>query len=174
MILKYWQTHHQMMLAGAHEATLQRLTTNGPFAFWLHFCCSLVASGLQRSSENMTTLRQSPIIRETIDESGHYDAARLAKLLGWSLADLGRYLERDASTISRSGSAHVHQDRLATLAALIQEVFVLMNEDLAATIAWFRTPVRVLDWTSPRDLILRGDFPKVRNLVSEVHSGLSL
>ena len=122
----------------------------------------------------MATLRQSPIIRETIDESGHYDAVRLAKLLGWPLADLGRYLERDASTISRSGSAHVHQDRLATLAALIQEVFVLMNEDLPATIAWFRTPVRALDWTSPRELILRGDFPKVRNLVSEVHSGLSL
>ena len=122
----------------------------------------------------MATLRQSPIIRETIDESGHYDAARLAKLLGWSLADLGRYLERDASTISRSGSAHVHQDRLATLAALIQEVFVLVNEDLPATIAWFRTPARALDWTSPRDLILSGDFPKVRNLVSEVHSGLSL
>jgi hypothetical protein len=53
-------------------------------------------------------------------------------------------------------------------------VFILMNEDLPATIAWFRTPARVLDWTSPRDLILRGDFPKVRNLVSEVHSGLSL
>jgi hypothetical protein len=49
-----------------------------------------------------------------------------------------------------------------------------MNEDLPATIAWFRTPARALDWTSPRDLILRGDFPKVRNLVSEVHSGLSL
>jgi hypothetical protein len=146
-------------------------------AFVLRFCCNIVASGLQNHSrklENMATLRQSPIIRETIDESGHYDAARLAKLLGWSLADLGRYLERDASTISRSGSAHVHQDRLAILAALIEEVFVLMNEDLPATIAWFRTPVRALDWTSPRDLILRGDFPKVRNLVSEVHSGLSL
>ena len=51
---------------------------------------------------------------------------------------------------------------------------ILMNEDLPATIAWFRTPARVLDWTSPRDLILRGDFPKVCNLVSEVHSGLSL
>ncbi len=122
----------------------------------------------------MASLRQSPIIRETIDESGHYDAARLAKLLGWSLADLGRYLERDASTISRSGSAHVHQDRLAILAAIIEEVFILMNEDLPATIAWFRTPARALDWTSPRDLILRGDFPEVRNLVSEVHSGLSL
>ena len=51
---------------------------------------------------------------------------------------------------------------LATLAALIQEVFVLMNEDIPATIAWFRTPVPALDWTSPRDLILRGDFPKVQ------------
>jgi len=69
---------------------------------------------------------------------------------------------------------YIHQDRLATLPALIQEVFVLMNEDLPATIVWFRTPARVLDWTSPRDLILRGDFPKVCNLVSEVHRSLSL
>jgi hypothetical protein len=147
-------------------------------AFWLYFCCNPIAFGLHnlsgRVSKKMATLRQSPIIRETIDESGRFDASRLAKLLGWSLADLGRYLERDASTISRSGSAHVHQDRLATLAALIEEVFILMNEDLPATIAWFRTPVRALDWTSPRDLILRGAFSKVRNLVSEVHSGLSL
>jgi hypothetical protein len=122
----------------------------------------------------MATIKQPPIIRETIDETGRYDASRLAKLLGWSLADLGRYLDRDPSTISRSGSAHTHQDRLAILASLIQEIFVLTNEDLPATIAWFRTPVPALDWASPRDLILRGDFPKVRNLISEVHSGLSL
>ena len=105
----------------------------------------------------------------TMMQRGAGETARV-----WSLADLGRYLERDASTISRSGSAHVHQDRLATLAALIQEVFLLMNEDLPATIAWFRTPARALDWTSPRDLILLAAiFPKFANLVSEVHSGLS-
>ena len=121
----------------------------------------------------MATIRQSKIIRETIDESGRYDAARLAKLLSWTFTDLGRYLNRDPSTISRSGAAAAHQDRLATLAALVQEVFVLMNKDLPATIAWLRTPIPALDWVSPRDLILGGDFRRVRNLVNEVQSGLS-
>ena len=122
----------------------------------------------------MAIVRPSIIIRDAIDESGRYDAARLAKLLNWSLGDLGRYLDRDPSTVSRSRSAQAHQDRLAVLAALVQEVFVLMNEDLPATIAWFRTPIPVLDWSSPRDLILNGELPKVRNLVNEVHSGLSV
>src|SRR5438270_10455747 len=116
----------------------------------------------------MATLRQSPIIRDSIDSTGRYDAPKLAKLLGWSLADMGRYLDRDASTISRSGSASIHQDRLAALASLVQEVFLLMNEDLPATVAWFRTPILVLDWTSPRDLILRGEVSKIRNLITEV------
>jgi hypothetical protein len=104
---------------------------------------------------------------------GRYDASKLAKLLDWSLADMGRYLDRDASTLSRSGSASVHQDRLAMLAALVQEAFLLMDEDLPATIAWFRTPIQILDWTSPRDLILRGELSKVRNLLSEVQSGFA-
>jgi hypothetical protein len=121
----------------------------------------------------MATLRRTPIVRETIDKAGHYDAPKLAKLLGWSLADMGRYLERDASTISRSGSASVHQDRLASLASLVQEVFLLMNEDLPATVAWLRTPIMVLDWTSPRDLILRGEVVRVRNLITEVQSGFA-
>ncbi len=121
----------------------------------------------------MATLRQSSIVRETIDKAGRYEAPRVAKLLGWSLVDMGRYLDRDASTISRSGSASVHQDRLAALASLVQEVFLLMNEDLAATVAWFRTPIMVLDWTSPRDLILRDEVVKVRNLITEVQSGFA-
>jgi hypothetical protein len=126
------------------------------------------------AKKSTAALQSSRIIRQTIDEAGRYDAAKLAKLLGWSLADLGRYLNRDPSTISRSRSAGAHQDRLAVLAALVQEVFILMSNDLPATIAWFRTPVPALDWISPRDLILRGDLHKVRNLVNEVHSGLSL
>jgi hypothetical protein len=124
--------------------------------------------------ECMATPRKSAIIRNSIDETGRYNASKLAKLLGWSLADMGRYLDRDASTISRSGSASVHQDRLAALAALVQETFLLMDEDLPATIAWFRTPIQVLDWTSPRDLILRGDVSRVRNLLTEVQSGFAV
>ncbi|MGH7813563.1 MAG: hypothetical protein ACREQI_06120 [Candidatus Binataceae bacterium] len=122
----------------------------------------------------MTTIQPPRIIRETIDEAGRYDAARLARLLGWTMANLGRYLDRDASTLSRSGTAAIHQDRLAALAALIAEVSFLMNEDMPAAIAWFRTPVFALDWNSPRDLILRGQLSKVRSLIDEIHSGLSL
>ena len=118
-------------------------------------------------------LRKSSIIRQTIDKAGRFDAPKLARLLGWSLADMGRYLDRDASTISRSGSASVHQDRLAALASLVQEVFWLMNEDLPATVAWVRAPIQVLDWASPRDLILRGEVAKVRNLLTEIQSGFA-
>jgi hypothetical protein len=121
----------------------------------------------------MATLRKSAIIRNAIDKTGRYDASKLAKLLGWSLADMARYLDRDASTISRSGSASVHQDRLAALAALVQETFLLMDEDLPTTIAWFRTPIQVFDWRSPRDLILLGDVSTVRNLLAEVRSGFA-
>jgi hypothetical protein len=121
----------------------------------------------------MAMFRKSTVIRDSIDKMGRYNASRLAKLLGWSLADMGRYLDRDASTLSRSGSASVHQDRLAALAALIQEAFLLMDENLPVTVAWFRTPIQVLDWKSPRDLILRGEVSKVRNLLSEVHSGFA-
>ena len=121
----------------------------------------------------MAMLRKSSIIRQTIDKTGRFDAPKLARLLGWSLADMGRYLDRDASTISRSGSASVHQERLAALASLVQEVFWLMNEDLPAAVAWFRTPIQVLDWASPRDLILRGEVSKVRNLLTEVQSGFA-
>jgi hypothetical protein len=121
----------------------------------------------------MGTLRKSPLIRQTITKTGRYDAPKLAKLLGWSLVDMGRYLNRDASTISRSGSASVHQDRLAALASLVQEVLGLMSEDLPATVAWFRTPIQVLDWASPRELILRGELSKVRNLLTEVQSGFA-
>jgi hypothetical protein len=122
----------------------------------------------------MATLQQSRVTRKIIDSTGRYNAGKLAALLGWSFADMGRYLDRDPSTISRSGSAPAHQDKLAALAAVIEEVLALMNGDLPATIAWFRTPIRVLDWTSPRDLILGGNFYRVRNLVSEVHSGFSV
>jgi hypothetical protein len=121
----------------------------------------------------MAMLPKLAVIRNSIDKMGRYDASKLAKLLGWSLADMGRYLDRDASTLSRSGSASVHQDRLAALAALVQEAFMLMDEDLPATIAWFRTPIQVLDWTSPRDLVLGGEVSRVRNLLTEVQSGFA-
>ena len=118
-------------------------------------------------------LQQLPILREVIDQKGRYDAGRLRELIGWSLAEMGRYLDRDATTILRSGSAKAHQNRLAALATLFREVLGLMNGDLPAAIAWFRTPIPVLNWSSPCELIFNGQFQKVRSLVDETRSGFA-
>ncbi len=83
--------------------------------------------------------REARILREATDENGRYDAAKIAHLLDWTVSDIARYLGRDASTISRFGSSPVHQEKLASLASLIQEVFEIMREDLRATRVWFRT-----------------------------------
>ncbi len=118
--------------------------------------------------------REARILREATDENGRYDAAKIAHLLDWTVSDIARYLGRDASTISRFGASPVHQGKLAALASLIQEVFDIMREDLRATRAWFRTPIRALDDKSPQHLILSGNFRRVSSLIEESRSGLSL
>jgi len=118
--------------------------------------------------------REARILREATDENGRYDAAKIAHLLDWTVSDIARYLGRDASTISRFGASPVHQEKLAALASLTQEVFEIMREDLRATRAWFRTPIRALDGKSPQQLILSGNFRRVSSLIEESRSGLSL
>lgn len=118
--------------------------------------------------------REARILREATDENGRYDAAKIAHLLDWTVSDIARYLGRDASTISRFGASPVHQEKLAALASLTQEVFEIMREDLRATRAWFRTPIRALDGESPQHLILSGNFGRVSSLIEESRSGLSL
>src|SRR5215472_481552 len=126
------------------------------------------------SRETTTAFREARILREATDENGRYDAARLAHLLDWTVSDIARYLGRDASTISRFRASAVHQEKLAALAALMQEVFAIMREDLRGTRAWFRTPIRALDGKSPQQLILSGNFRRVSSLIEESRSGLSL
>jgi antitoxin Xre/MbcA/ParS-like protein len=118
--------------------------------------------------------REARILRDATDEHGRYDAAKIAHLLDWTVSDLARYLGRDASTISRFGASPVHQEKLAALASLTQEVFEIMREDLRATRAWFRTPIRALDGKSPQHLILSGNLRRVSGLIEESRSGLAL
>lgn len=118
--------------------------------------------------------REARILREATDENGRYDAARIARLLDWTVSDIARYLGRDASTISRFGASPVHQEKLAALASLTQEVFEIMREDLRATRVWFRTPIRALDGESPQQLIVSGNFRRVSSLIEESRAGLSL
>jgi hypothetical protein len=119
------------------------------------------------------TFQEAKILREATDKNGRYDASRIARLLDWSTADIAHYLGRDPSTISRFGASAVHQEKLASLASLAQEVFMIMREDLPAMRAWFRTPIRALERVSPQQAILHGDFRKVSDLVRESESGLA-
>jgi hypothetical protein len=121
-----------------------------------------------------TAFRDARIFRDATDKNGRYDAAKLARLLDWTIGDVAQYLGRDASTISRFGASPVHQEKLAVLASLTQEVFEIMREDLRATRAWFRTPIRALDGSSPQQLILGGNFRRVSSLIEESRSGLAL
>jgi len=121
-----------------------------------------------------TAFHEARILRDATDDNGRYDAARIAHLLDWTVSDVARYLGRDASTISRFRASTVHQKKLAALASLTQEVFEIMREDLRGTRAWFRTPIKALDGSSPRQLILGGNFRRVSGLVEESRSGLAL
>src|SRR5208282_3022201 len=120
-----------------------------------------------------TAFRDARILKDATDENGRYDAAKIAHLLDWTVSDIARYLGRDASTISRFGASPVHQEKLAALASLTQEVFEIMREDLRGTRAWFRTPIRALDGKSPQQLILSGNFRRVFGLIEESRSGLA-
>ena len=120
-----------------------------------------------------TAFRDARILRDATDKNGRYDASKLARLLDWTISDIAQYLGRDASTISRFGASPVHQEKLAALAALTQEVFEIMRQDLRATRAWFRTPIRALDGSSPQQLILTGNCRRVSSLIEESRSGLA-
>jgi serine/threonine protein kinase len=124
-------------------------------------------------SGSANAFQRAKILQEATDENGRYDAARIARLLDWSASDIALYLGRDPSTISRFGASAVHQQKLASLAALAHEVFVIVRQDRAAMRAWFRTPIRALDRVSPQQAILHGDFKRVSDLVNESESGLA-
>ena len=119
------------------------------------------------------SLKRAKILHEALDRRGRFGAAKLAELLDWQNSDLAKYLDCATSTISRIGPSQVHQEKLAALASLVQQVFELTNKDLRATRAWFRMPLGTLDGISPREEILRGNLWRVRNLVNEMESGLS-
>jgi Protein of unknown function (DUF2384) len=126
-----------------------------------------------RTTRTATAFRDARILRGATDKNGRYDAAKLAGLLDWTISDIAQYLGRDASTISRFGASPIHQEKLAALASLTQEVFEIMRADLRATRAWFRTPIRALDGSSPQQLILSGNFRRVSGLIEESRSGLA-
>jgi ParB-like chromosome segregation protein Spo0J len=125
---------------------------------------------LQMNSEDAP---RALVLRDAINDEGRYDAAKLADLFGCTLEEIARYLGKDPSTVSRYGASARYQDRLAALAAVLQDLLLLMNRDLPAARAWLRTPNRALDRTTPMKRILEGQLDMVDNLLNEVKSGFA-
>src|SRR5258707_4593763 len=62
---------------------------------------------------------KASLLREVLDSSGRYDAAKIARYLDWDQSDIARYLGKDRSAVSVRPTAVSFQDRLAQLAAVI-------------------------------------------------------
>lgn len=118
--------------------------------------------------------RHPGILTAAIDDEGRYDAVKLAKLLDWTQQEIAEYLEKDPSAISRYGSSLSYQQPLSELAAMFAHLLSLLDNNLKLTRAWLRTPVRVLDWKSPKEIILQHDLKTVDSLLDEVESGFSV
>jgi len=118
----------------------------------------------------VTTIKKSRILSDATDRTGRYGVAKLAELLEWPVSDIAKYLGRAQSPVSQS---RVRQEKLAALAALVQDVFALTQSNVRVMRAWFRMPLGTLDGITPREEILRGNLWRVRNLVDEMHSGLA-
>ena len=113
------------------------------------------------------------ILTEAIDDEGRYDAIKLAKLLDWTQQEIAKYLDKDPSAISRYSSSLSYQQPLSELAAIFAHLLSLLDNDLKHTRALLRTPVRVLDWKSPKEKILNHDLKAVDSLLDEIESGFS-
>jgi transcriptional regulator with XRE-family HTH domain len=132
-----------------------------------------MATGMKRQIKP-EQMRYPRLLTEAIDDEGRYDAVKLAKLLDWTQQEIAEYLDKDPSAISRYSSALTYQQPLSELAAIFAHLLNLFDNDLKHTRAWLRTPVRVLDWKSPKEKILNHDLKVVDSLLDEVESGFSV
>ncbi len=114
---------------------------------------------------------KASLLREVLDSSGRYDAAKFARYLDWDQSDIARYLGKDRSAVSARPTAPSFQDHLAQLAAVIREALEFVGSDSLLR-AWLRTPVRALGDRSPKELILANQVGLVSALLRETEAAL--
>src|SRR5712692_3791897 len=85
---------------------------------------------------------KASLLREVLDSSGRYDAAKFARYLDWDQSDIARYLGKDRSAVSARPTAPSFQDHLAQLAAVIREALEFVGSDSLLR-AWLRGRYRL-------------------------------
>lgn len=129
-------------------------------------------SSVSRTHTGIRRGGSASILAEVVDDTGRYDARRLAEELGWTQAMIAGYVGRDPSTISRHGTSSRVQEELARLAALLQKL--LRHMPLNQARAWLRTPAAALDRSTPQHLIVNGKIDLVERLLDEIESGFAI
>lgn len=114
------------------------------------------------------------ILFEALGPDGtKYDAEQLAKMLEWSLEDMGTYLRIQPAAVTHFGSLALRQESLVALAKLVLHMKRAFGDKEHAA-EWCRTPIRALDGASPKQLILAQNLHAIHGLLDEMESGLSL
>lgn len=122
----------------------------------------------------MGGVHSSNLLVEALDRSGSYDAVKLAGVLDWTQRDVASYLGKDPSAITRAPASPQFQERLGELASLVVELKKMLDDNMAYVRAWMNTPVRALDGSTPKKLILGGEIKRVVDLIGECRSGFAL
>ena len=104
-------------------------------------------------------------------EEGKFNASMLSELLGWSMADMAKFLGKSVSAISRQPLAAKDQHKLGALVALLSLALDLASGDLDAMKAWLMMPIWAFDNQSAKDLILKNELESVKNLIEELKAG---
>src|SRR5262245_48166347 len=120
---------------------------------------------------------QLAVLEPAVGPDGNYSAKELAKLMGWSVEEISKFLERSPATVYRKPDTDSYQDQLGALAGLFRDVVASFTpapgsevlrgpeqprlDPLAAAKVWMRTSIYALDGKSPKERILAGDLPAV-------------
>lgn len=122
---------------------------------------------------NKAHLPKDDVLTQALNDAGRYDAFKLAEYIDWSKQEIAAFLRKHPSTLSRESASVSVQHPLAALAAVVKELLLLVNDDPPIARAWLRTPNRVLDEKSPKEVILAGRLDAVASLLGEIHSGFA-
>ena len=104
-------------------------------------------------------------------ESGKLDARLIARALGFSLRELARVTNRDASGLSK----HPTSDRLQLPLQVLDDLALQLRDTfgtLETARMWLRAPNPVLAEESPMNYLLRGDIAAIKKLLRMAETGM--
>ncbi len=109
----------------------------------------------------MTTAFADEVARTR--QIGHLSEMLLSRALGVNRSTVGAWLRRERNPTG------VRADRVAELSAIVERLAQVVEPEYIAV--WLSKPIEALGFEKPTDLIARGDYRRVAQLISELEVG---